>query len=114
MSCLQGDAQAADYYYKMAHCVLLIPRGQYDAAQRLGCDFHRTMVGLSFNCGLPSGRKDFTRHRLVLRKHWQSSKRRRIGLGRKLARSCLSEAIERRALHGTLICALDVEEGIVL
>jgi len=60
--------------------------GKRDAAQSLGCSFDRMMAGTSFYCGLPSGRKDLVRHRLVLRKHWQSSKRRWVGLGRKLGR----------------------------
>jgi hypothetical protein len=60
--------------------------GKYYVAQSLGCDVHRMMAVLSFSCGLPRGRNEGMRHRLVFRNHWQSLRRRRTGHEGKLRR----------------------------
>lgn len=68
MSGLQGDAQATVFIIRWHIACRQCIGAKHDATQRLGHDFHRMMAGSSFSCGLPSDRKDFTRHRLVLRK----------------------------------------------
>lgn len=101
ISCLQEDAQATESYYKWQIARRHLLEGKYDAAQSLGYGVHRTMAGSSFYCGPPSGWKVVAKHRLVLRKHWQSWKKRRMSLGSWLV---LSRALaQEQNLESTIL-----------
>lgn len=110
ISCLQEDAQATESYYKWQIARRYLLTSKYDAAQSLGCDVHRTMAGSSFYCGPPSGWKVVARHRLVLRKHWQSWKKCWMSLGSWLVRSkalAQEENLESKILLSALCWCWD-------